>query len=399
MSTQPAQKPAKQKKADKWPRIREVRHNNGTRAWMVDARKQGKGERFFFATRGEADTKADQLRATLKNQGAAGLAISDRLRVEAVELSARLSAVGATLTDAVEYYLRYAKPTGGTKTVTKVVETFLLAKKQAGRKPEYLRIQGHVLGYFGKTFGEREIHTIGPAEIADWMLAQPWKLRTRENYRVDLRNLFGFALKHGHCASNPVEKLERVTLDDVAPGILTVTQADTLLTTAERTEDGALLPYVAIGLFAGLRASELAALDWAEVSIAERTIEVKAHKAKTRARRIVTMSDNLAAWLAPYALTNGPVTSPDAFDPKWVRLRAGAGIEAWPKNALRHSFASYHVAAHKNAPLTSLEMGHDNPNQLFASYRELVKPAEAAKYWQLMPSADAGKKVVPLAAA
>lgn len=385
MSTPNDTKPAKRQKAEKWPRIRQVEHNNGTRAWLVDARKAGKGERFFFKTKGEADTKADQLRATVKNQGAAGLAISDRLRVEAVELEARLNAVGATLTDAVEYYLIHAKPSGGTKTVKQVVAEFLRVKEKAGRRPEYLRIQTYVLGYFAKTFGEREIHTVGHGEISDWMDAQPWKLRTRENYRVDLGNLFGFAMKHGHCASNPLAKLERATLDDTPPGIVTVEQAAALLTAAEQFEEGSLLPFVAIGLFAGLRASELNALDWSEVSLAERTIDVKAHKAKCRARRVVTISDNLAAWLAPCARASGPVAPQEGHDVRWAALRKAAGFTTWPKNALRHSFASYHVAAHKNAPQTSLEMGHDNPNQLFESYRALVKPAAAESFWTLRP--------------
>ena len=53
----------------------------------------------------------------------------------------------------------------------------------------------------------------------------------------------------------------------------------------------------------------------------------------------------------------------------------------------------YHVAAHKNAPATSLEMGHDNPQQLFAAYRELVKPTAAIACWELGPAAIAGNLV------
>jgi len=84
--------------------------------------------------------------------------------------------------------------------------------------------------------------------------------------------------KRGHCSANPIEKLERATMDETAPGILTIAQTTALLAVAPL---GGLLPYVSIGLFAGLRASELAALDWREISISERTIEVTAAKAKT----------------------------------------------------------------------------------------------------------------------
>jgi integrase len=364
---------------------------------MVDARRDGRGERLFYKTKGEAETKADQLRTADRNSGREAFAIPAKLREEALECAALLAPAGATLREAVEYYLSHAKPVGGPRSVAAVVADFLAAKKNAGRKPEYLRIQGHVLGYFGKTFGEREIHSLAHAEISAWMHSQPWKLRTRDNYRRDLGNLFGFAQKHGHCAANPLAKMEHATLDDSPPGIVTVSQAGALLTAAEHHEGGELLPYVAIGLFAGLRASELGALDWSEVSLSERTIEVCAHKAKTRARRIVTMSENLAAWLAPYAQPAGGIVPAEAFAPKWRRVRKHALISPWPKNALRHSFASYHVAAHHDAARTSLEMGHDNPNQLFASYRELVKPSDAVRYWQLLPSTET--KVVQMHAA
>lgn len=380
-----------------WPRIRKTLHNNGTLAWLVDARIAGKGERYFLKTKIEADTKAEQLRTARKNNGSSALAMPDKLRVEAMECGQRLAEVGATLTEAADYFIRHARPNAGARTVADVVAAFLSAKEEAGRRATYLSIQSYVLGYFAKTFGERPIHSIGHGEISDWMLAQPWTLRTRSNYRSDLANLFNFAVKRGCCASNPIDRLEKITLDDKPPGILTIKEAASLLTAAEQMGGGAMLPYVAIGLFAGLRASELAALDWSEVSIAERTIEVCAHKSKTRARRIVTMSENLAEWLAPYARTEGGIAPDGSLAFQWAQVRQASGIESWPKNAMRHSFASYYVAFHKNAPQTSLEMGHDNPNQLFASYRELVKPKDAARYWQLAPAHD--EKVVRIEAA
>jgi hypothetical protein len=45
-----------------WPKIREVVHKNGTPAWLVDARINGKGTRWFFPTKVEAQGKAELLR-------------------------------------------------------------------------------------------------------------------------------------------------------------------------------------------------------------------------------------------------------------------------------------------------------------------------------------------------
>ena len=37
-------------------------------------------------------------------------------------------------------------------------------------------------------------------------------------------------------------------------------------------------------------------------------------------------------------------------------------------------------------------MGHVNENMIFSNYRQLVKPAEAARYWKIRPIAS--KKLV-----
>lgn len=387
--TQPV-KPSQRRRS--WPQVRRFQYKGGRVTWMVDARTNGKGERLFFRSKLEADAKADALRIERNNNGTASIAIPAKLRIEAADCAARLEAVGSSLSEATDYFLRHARPDAGAKSVADVVGDWLMEKERAGRRSEYLRVQRHVFGHFAKTFGTREIHTVSHQEISEWMNAQHWKLRTRENYRCNLSNLFAFAIRHHHCATNPLSWIERATLDDTPPGILTVSEAVRLLCTADEWSDGVLLPYVAIGLFAGLRASELAALDWADISLEEKTIEVKAHVAKSRARRIVAISDNLAAWLLAYTADSGQVTPP--LSPRlWANLRTAASFAKWPKNALRHSFASYHVAFHRNAPQTSLEMGHDNPHQLFQSYRELVKPTDAKRYWQIVPARNTNKVI------
>jgi integrase len=159
-----------------------------------------------------------------------------------------------------------------------------------------------------------------------------------------------------------------------------------------------MLPYVAIGLFAGLRRAEIERLDWAEIDFESGLIEVTAAKAKTAQRRFVTLQPNLRAWLLPLRQLKGPITPPrDRFRELFAEARAASGIVDWPNNALRHSFASYHMAHFKNAASTALELGHHDSRITFAHYRELVRPKEAARYWKLKP-AGKSRKVVPMVA-
>jgi site-specific recombinase XerD len=152
------------------------------------------------------------------------------------------------------------------------------------------------------------------------------------------------------------------------------------------------LPFWAIGAFAGLRRSEIER-DWAQVDFEAGLIEVKARHSKTARRRFVTMQANLRAWLPPYRTQRGPVC-PDNLRKRIDVDREKAQIqEGWPPNALRHSFGSYHLAHFKDAAALALQMGN-SPEVIFRHYRELVKPKEAARYWQIKPSASADRKVV-----
>ncbi len=370
-----------------WPKITQIT-NHGNAVFLVDARIKGKGERRFFETKGDADVWARTQRIRRINEGYAGGALPERLRVEARECQRRLKSFGTSLTDAVDYYLRHATPAGGERKISELVVEFIAAKRKAGRREEYLRIQASVLGLFSKKFPEAHAHEINSHDVDDWLTARGGTLRTRSNYQNDVRNLFNFAVKHGYTASNPVDKLEKITLDQHAVEILTIEQVRKLLQAAEDAK-GAMTPFIAIGLFAGLRTREIAGLDWKDVSIAEKAITVQDAKTKTRARRIVEMSDNLAAWLLPYSAEFGPVT-PEKYRSRFEEIREVAGITPWPRNAMRRSAAGYHIAAHSNEMLTQAMLGHELGKMLIPHYRELVKPKDAARYWKILPPAAMG---------
>lgn len=375
-------------KVQQWPRIRKRSNPGGTVSYLVDLSTATTRERKFFKTRDDAETFAEQRRIERTNHGTASLSLSDDLRREAIDLSQRLRLVGHSLTSAVEFFFKHARPASQQKLIREVIDELQAKRLQAGRVPEYLRIQASVLGNFAKTFGERPIHTVLSRDIEEWITSNAhWSPETRRNYLKDLRSLWNYALKNNYVPENPVDRLERPTVPSTPPGILTPSQAKSLLAEAAKVKgEASMLPYVAIGMFCGLRSAELVRLDWKEIDLKTRLVEVTAAKAKTRQRRHVRIPANLAAWLKPYAKPSGRVTPADRPEGALGRLADKAKIAPWPKNALRHSFASYHLAHHKDASKTALEMGHNSQKLLFASYRELVKPKQAAEYWKIVPA-------------
>jgi integrase len=74
--------------------------------------------------------------------------------------------------------------------------------------------------------------------------------------------------------------------------------------------------------------------------------------------------------------------------------REAAGIEQWPQNGLRHSFASYHLARFNDAAALALELGHTNSNLVFQHYRQLVRPKQAERYWKIAFVASSKKIAV-----
>jgi integrase len=164
--------------------------------------------------------------------------------------------------------------------------------------------------------------------------------------------------------------------------VLTPDQTRALLDAA----DADIQPTIALGAFAGLRVAEISRLDWEDIHLDRGFIEVAAEKAKTASRRLIKIQPNLKTWLEPLQKKSGPVEPPN-FRKKIDVARARARIDRWPANALRHSFASYHLAKFHDAAALALELGHTSTALLFRHYREVVIPEAASVYWEISPHA------------
>ncbi len=225
-----------------------------------------------------------------------------------------------------------------------------------------------------------------PSEIDDWLRSLEVAAQTRNNFRTVLRTIFEYAVLRGYARENPTTKTAKAKVVRGAPAIFTPEQMRTVLENTPRE----YIPYVAIGAFAGLRTAEIERLDWSEIDLVQKLVHVKAEKAKSAQRRLVSISDHLAAWLAPHAKKSGQV----AILVRTQRKKICKAVKMqWPANGLRHSFASYHLAQHKNAAATAAELGHTSPVMLYKHYRELVKPEAAARWWQISPPADYGNVI------
>lgn len=379
--------------------------------WRVTLGKRVTGtrkQRRFFKTYREATEFIEGALAAQKVQGHEAFSIPQKLRVEAMQCEKLLSPLGASLTQAVEYFLKHAAPPGGSKVFAQLCEEFMSSRRAMSCKPRTLVQYESYVAVLGEEFGKVKANEIKPSDIEDWLeeyevkpkagqgqaggLMSP---RTRRNYLTTLKTIFNYGLGKGYLAENPASKVPAPLLDDKPIGILSPEIALRLLSVAS-DEMPEMVPGISIGLFAGLRRSEISMLDWEDVDLAGATIVVQGIISKTRQRRVVTIMPNLAAWLLPHRRFKGPVSfNPDLFGEKLralVRAKTDAEgkvvrpaiLDDWPHNALRHSFGSYFFAKTKNETLTAAEMGN-SPLIVHKHYRALVREPEVVRFWALTP--------------
>ncbi len=382
-----------------WPRIRKRRNPSGVIAYRVDAGKVG-GKRLVkqFKTPEEADQYAGELREQRaaeqeaakferKNRAVSLANLNDEQRSDVLSAFRVLKDSRGTLTAAAKFWLQHTNA-ATTRTCSEVMAELLQSCVASNRRIRTIESLRRLLNHFMPTYGAQPIASITTQDLVNWLQERAGRLSptSRATYRVVLNRLFGFAVKRGYREGNPVLGLERPIQDERVPEVLTPTQARSILSAAQAV-DPRMVPYYAIGMFAGLRTeNELRNLDWRMIDLNEKTIEVIAATAKKRRHRTVDISDNLLQWLAPHRQESGRIFF--TFG-KRDRVRVKSGFQC-PRNAMRHSFASYHLAMHSDAAKTAMQLGHPRDIEiLFRHYRRLVKASDAAAYWNIRPEQPA----------
>jgi integrase len=369
---------------------------NGRPFWCVTWPKIGKGRnRQFFKDKIEARTVLQQKLIEQENYGIAGVSFNERHRTEYLECAEVLQPLGATIRDAVNFYIPHLNAMKRSCTAAQLVDELLKVKESDGASKRYLSDLRSRLNQFSEIFGCQPVAEITAQRIDEWLRSLSDKETgkrlspvTRNNFRRVLIVAFNFAQNRSYCVDNPAAKTAKAKVIEGTIGILTVDETARLL----ECSPADLVPYVAIGAFAGLRRAELERLDWNEVDLESNLIEVTAKNAKSARRRFVRIQPNLTNWLQPYRGSTRGVTPPN-YRELLDSAREAAGIEEWPQNALRHSFASYHLARFNNAGALALELGHATAELVFRHYRQLVKPKQAERYWKIAPAVT-GKKII-----
>ena len=289
---------------------------------------------------------------------------------------------GVTLADAARAFVAASRqgqsPADASLRVTGALVRFLAAKRIA-LKPETIgQYESTIRAFAGKT-GNPLLHEVDPAMVSDFVKDR--KPATRNRIVLVLSSLFSWCVRNSLLWRNPCDNVERAKAPPPPKGILSVDQAAALLHgAAGRAPE--LVPYLALGLFAGIRPAELARLDAG--CIGHEYVRLDASATKTEDARTVTIRPNLRAWLEAFP-PSGPLVARTARN-RLLALRRSLGVP-WPRDCMRHSFATYAYELTHDAALVASEMGHRGVDVFFRHYRALALPGDGARFFAIVPRA------------
>lgn len=361
-----------------WPEIR-IKNGKEYRIWTVYLGSDEFGRRVRRRVSSEAEAK--RLDATHK----AGRTEIDRkwfslplaTKMEIMTILGLCAKHKISLTKAFETWFA----TLGHKETMKVSECaalFLTYLRETNKRGTYYASFRQWLAFLCNRFGAVQIGGVTKEMLS--ALYNEIAIRTRQTWRSRANTFWGWAVRNGHAESNLAEYLEIPRLDKEIPHILTVSQCRTLLKECQTHTLGALI----LMLFAGLRPSEAKQIDAQAISLKKRTITVGGAIAKTRAYRLVPITNNMASWLVyieeqkqtfPYRQANKYITE------GWAKI---LGLPSWPRDCLRHTAASMMLARDKNADSVALELGN-SPGVLHRHYKSLVTDDDCLAFWAMTP--------------
>jgi Phage integrase family len=299
--------------------------------WAIDGlpRLNGKRQRKFFRTKDAAERALASVKVKLRKEGEKALLITDTLRIEAVDCFKLLKPYGASLKEAVRFYIAHHEAASKSCTVEAAVDEYLKIQRLKRRSDRHIADLKYRLGVFKERFGTILISSLSVHDSEKWLHGLGQSPMSLNNFHIAVSAL----------------------------------------------------------------------LDWSDVDLTRGFVEIAAEQAKGARRRLVEMSANLKAWLVADDARSGKLW-PWSHKEYYRRLEAArikAGISKWPSNALRHSYASYHLAYHQNAAALALQMGHTSQAMIFSNYREVVTRQDAERYWAIKP-ARAAATVIPMTA-
>jgi hypothetical protein len=375
-----------------------------------------KKRRPYYETKDAAVADKTRLETQHATAGTGTAGVLSRAQLEDYE-QARREVAEIPLLELARFW-RVHHPRSATATVAELVPQFRTWVESRLGKTRHLEDLKSRLHLFGGKFGERLPATITRAEFLDYLLSLGKAGRTVLNQKRAVVNFFNWLVDDAKVlATNPLAGIKKRALPKDVPkeiAFLSLVAVNRYLRAAERY-DPDLVAHEIIQLVSGVRADdEMSDFQGEFVKVETREVVIPAEIAKTERREVIQhLEENFWAWWQAYGRQG--ILRPANYLQRWHRVRvlaeiedraqaderarlpikillktreAAAALHAWPWNARRRTFCTYHVAKYGSADKTALILRHrGEASTLHNSYRGTgVTREQGAAFFAITPA-------------
>lgn len=299
-------------------------------------------------------------------------------------------------------------------------KAFSKQQKFEKRSKQHIENLSRCLKYFCEDFGDRDIATISSSEIEAWIYerkASGDQTKLSE-YRF-LHIFFEWCKKKAIINLNVVSIVDKPEIEIREPVSLSIRQAEDLLKYSTLVDNCSMTPYVAVGIFAGLRPSEMVRAKWEDFDWDENILRVSQAKGR-RYIRSVELPLICINWLE-YSKAKEKVGNfiPSNHKKLFNLIRACAGFKVsrgalssmhlyghdnlikdcdsenratWFNDQMRHTAITYRLRIIKHIGEVA-EWAGNTPNIINRNYKSVrgVSKASTKAFFSLTPSKVLGK--------
>lgn len=256
-------------------------------------------------------------------------------------------------------------------TFGKVLRDSLAARRH--RRPSTLSdlrsYSSRILRFSG--WQEKELRSITRSDCRDLLNAYFGRSpHIFSKARIILHSVFSYGIRHGYCEYNPVDGIEPRPIHEEPVSILTLKDIRALLKATEELELQDMDAAMRLMLWCGIRPGEVQRLRWRDIDRRENCVYIDCRASKTGGARAVPLRGG-ARKLCSMNRPPNEYIAPRNWMRQWANLRRRAGLREWQRDAMRHSFASYHLKYFHNLYLLQEEMGHRDSTLLRTRYLNL----------------------------
>lgn len=306
--------------------------------------------RRFFATEAEAWAEGPQILQTLRKGGTDALAVSPQ---------------GMSMRSAVREYI-----------ATK-------SKLSACHRHKIERVCKELIEAFPGA-----VASVTPMAAARWFSLIEGSPTTRAGWHRYASGFFAWSVDMEIIERNPFRRVD-APRPEAKRSLVTAREIAAIL--AEDMSDP-LRAWLLLGAFAGLRSIEVRRMRWEDIDAKTGQIEVRREVSKQSSglpERIVDFTEPLKKRASFFNKKSGEIVQVDSL--RLYRERASLieqlcehGKLPWskfPENALRHSFATYHLGRGQDAQKTAHQLGHSSVAMVLRVYAVPARRADWKAFW------------------